>query len=123
MSVERARNLRRNQTDAEKRLWCFLRNRQLAGFKFNRQVPVGPYVADFICRTEKLIIEIDGGQHAFQKQADAKRTKYLAAKGYRVIRFWNNDVLKNTEGVLETIRSELMNSPPHPDPLPRGERE
>jgi very-short-patch-repair endonuclease len=94
-----AKQLRRNPTDAEHKLWQALRSRQLSNFKFRRQVPIGPYVADFVCPAEKLVIEIDGGQHAEDADYDRRRTEALEREGYRVIRFWNNDVLSNVEGV------------------------
>jgi very-short-patch-repair endonuclease len=98
----RARDLRRDMTDAERRIWKHVRNRQLENCKFYRQFPVPPYYADFLCRDRKLIVEIDGGQHN-ENTKDDIRTKFLESKGYKVIRFWNNDVLKNTEGVLTEI--------------------
>jgi very-short-patch-repair endonuclease len=101
-----ARKLRRASTDAEVRLWAHLRSRQLEGAKFVRQFPIGGYVADFACRAAHLAIELDGGQH--DDAADARRTFVLERFGYRVIRYWNNDVLANTEGVLEAIRNELL---------------
>jgi very-short-patch-repair endonuclease len=101
-----ARNLRRRSTDAEHRLWRHLRSRQLEGAKFVRQFPIGPHVADFACRAAHLAIELDGGQHT--PQGDAPRTEVIEAFGYRIIRVWNNDVLQNTDGVLETIRQELL---------------
>ena len=101
-----ARKLRRNQTEAEKRLWWHLRGRQLEGAKFVRQEQIGPHIADFACRKAHLAIELDGGQHS--ESADAPRTAVIEAFGYRIIRFWNNDVLANTEGVLEAIRQELL---------------
>src|SRR5579883_863002 len=97
-----ARKLRRNSTDAELRLWHALKNRQLSGFKFRRQAPFGPFIADFLCVDAKLIVEVDGGQHAIQTEQDRERSQYFAANGYRVSRFWNNDVLQNLEGVLMT---------------------
>lgn len=112
-SVQRARNLRVNQTDAERRLWSHLRNRAFFGFKFRRQTPVGPFIADFLCEERKLIIELDGGQHDAQAEADARRSNYLRSQGYRVIRFWNNDMLANTEGVLTLILAALREAP-HP---------
>lgn len=105
--VRYARNLRVNQTDAEMRIWSHLRNRGLGGARFRRQITIDPYIVDFICTDRKLIIEIDGGQHAEQVEADAERTEFLKLRGYRVLRFWNNEVLENTEGVLEVILAEL----------------
>jgi very-short-patch-repair endonuclease len=102
-----ARTLRRNRTEAEERLWQCIRNRQIEGAKFVFQHPIGPHVADFACRSLRLVIELDGGQHA-DNPADIERTKLIEAHGYRVIRFWNNDVLGNTDGVLETIRQEIL---------------
>jgi very-short-patch-repair endonuclease len=102
-----ARRLRKNPTDAESRLWWCLRQKQLGGFRFRRQVPLGSYVADFVCLSEKLVIEVDGGQHAERIEHDEARTAWLAANGFRVLRFWNNDVLGNMEGVLQTILDAL----------------
>ena len=101
-----ARRLRVNQTDAETTLWNRIRNRQIDGHKFVRQEPIGGYVCDFICRDKLLIIEVDGGQHN-ESTADALRDRYLIGEGFRVLRFWNNDVLGNLEGVLMTIQAEL----------------
>jgi very-short-patch-repair endonuclease len=105
-----ARMLRRDRTEAEARLWRYLRNRQMEGAKFRFQSPVGPYVPDFLCVEAKLIVELDGGQHGVQTEKDAARTEALEAAGYQVLRFWNNDVLANTEGVLETIRIAVLNA-------------
>jgi very-short-patch-repair endonuclease len=105
-----ARILRRDRTEAEARLWRYLRNRQMEGAKFRFQAPVGSYVADFLCVEARLIVELDGGQHGVQIEKDAARTKALEAAGYTVIRFWNNEVLANTEGVLETIRLAVLNA-------------
>jgi very-short-patch-repair endonuclease len=102
-----ARRLRVNQTDAEIVLWSRIRNRQIDGHKFARQVPIGAYVCDFVCREKNLVIEVDGGQHA-ESAADAVRDRYLIAEGYRVLRFWNNDVLGNLEGVLITVQAALQ---------------
>ena len=121
--VSTARRLRRDQTDAERALWFRLRDRRLAGLKFRRQMPIASYVVDFCCESARLIIELDGGQHANSQEEDAKRTAALEAQGYLVLRFWNNDVLKNTDGVVESIINTLKPVPPHPNPLPNGERE
>ncbi|MDD9876157.1 MAG: DUF559 domain-containing protein, partial [Magnetovibrio sp.] len=99
MSSKTARRLRQNPTEAEKSLWARLRNRQLAGHRFRRQAPIGRYVVDFVCHEAKLIVEIDGGQHAAQADADTKRTEWLKGEGFRVIRFWNNEMLENLDGV------------------------
>ena len=104
---QKARQLRKNSTDAEKFLWSHIRNRQLEGWKFRRQVPIGHYIADFVCFELRLIVELDGGQHAEQLDYDLRRTEFLQAKGYRVVRFWNNEVLGNIEGVLETLTLTL----------------
>lgn len=116
-----ARKLRRRSTDAENRLWLRLRARQLEGAKFVRQFPIGPHIADFACRSARLVVELDGGQHS--PDIDAGRTAVIHNFGYRVIRFWNNDVLQNTEAVLETIRQELMIARNGAQsPLPGGDR-
>jgi very-short-patch-repair endonuclease len=101
-----ARKLRVNQTDAEAVLWNRIRNRQVDGHKFVRQEPIGGYVCDFVCRERLLIVEVDGGQHS-ESAKDAIRDRCLAGDGYRVLRFWNNDVLGNVEGVLASIQTEL----------------
>ncbi|WP_179166187.1 endonuclease domain-containing protein [Azospirillum agricola] len=101
MTTERARSLRQTATDAEKLLWHGLRDRRLGGMKFRRQQTVGRYVVDFLCYDRRLIVEADGSQHT--PAADALRTAFLQAQGYRVLRFWNPDVLTNLTGVLETI--------------------
>jgi adenine-specific DNA-methyltransferase len=119
-----ARGLRQRQTDAERRLWARLRDRRLLGAKFTRQVPIGPYVVDFCCRETKLIIELDGGQHAARADYDAGRTAFLHALGYRVLRFWDDDALANTDGVLQRIAEALTAARPSPRPSPRrGEGE
>jgi very-short-patch-repair endonuclease len=107
---DRARELRRNQTDAETKLWYELRDRRLNGFRFRRQFPIGHFIVDFCCQEQRLVIEIDGGQHAEQEKADGYRSRLLQARRYRVLRFWNTDVLLNMDGVLERILEEL--SPP-----------
>ncbi|WP_284155332.1 asparagine synthase-related protein [Sulfuricystis multivorans] len=128
-----ARQLRREATDAERLMWYLLRDRRLAGRKFRRQHPVPPYVLDFYCAELKLAIELDGGQHAERFERDAQREAYLAEHGIRVLRFWNHEVLSQTEAVLEAIWREVAPSPlvplpggeesgPHPQPLSQGER-
>mgnify|MGYP002277152723 CR=1 FL=1 len=118
-----ARELRANSTDAELLLWKHLRNRQLGGYKFRRQLPVGSAIADFLCIDAMLIVELDGGQHADQFAADSVRTARLEAAGYKVIRFWNDQVLTQTEEVLAEILRNLEGNSPHPNPLPEGEGE
>jgi very-short-patch-repair endonuclease len=107
--TDRGRELRRNSTDAENLLWSRLRAKQLKGLKFRRQHPLGKYIVDFICSKEKLIIEVDGGQHT--KEKDKKREEYLKEQGYNVLRFCNNEVLTNIEGVLEVISINLFKTP------------
>jgi len=125
-NVGAGRRLRRNQTDAERALWFRLRDRRLSGWKFRRQAPFDRFIVDFICAEARLIIELDGGQHAMRSEQDANRTAVLDSMGYLVLRFWNNDVLSNIDGVLEVISNTMTRHgsvPPHPDPLPDGERE
>jgi very-short-patch-repair endonuclease len=110
----RARGLRQSATDAENTLWFRLRSRRLNGHKFVRQEPIGSYTVDFVCRESRLVIEVDGGQHA-DSASDAVRDKWLTDRNYRVLRFWNNEVLRNMAGVLETIAAALAEAPPHPD--------
>jgi very-short-patch-repair endonuclease len=109
MADERARRLRKSMTDAERVLWRYLRLRQLDGHKFRRQVPIGPYIADFVCLKAMLLIEVDGGQHADAVIYDSARDEFMRGQGYRILRFWNNDVLGNPEGVWDSIASELNN--------------
>jgi very-short-patch-repair endonuclease len=123
LGVGTARRLRRDLTDAERALWFRLRDRRLNGLKFRRQMPIKSYVVDFCCESARLIVELDGGQHAIRNAEDEKRTADLEAYGYLVLRFRNNDVLRNIDGVLETIVATASHVPPHPSPLPDGERE
>jgi very-short-patch-repair endonuclease len=111
--MERARELRKNSNDAEKRLWWRLRGHQLGGFKFRRQHALGVYIADFVCIPARLVIEVDGETHGSdERQAiDAKRTEEIERAGYRVIRFWNDEVMTNMEGVLEAILEHLPHAP------------
>jgi very-short-patch-repair endonuclease len=113
-STGRARELRSLSTKAESKLWNRLRARMLDGHKFVRQAPIDPFIVDFACREQRLIVEVDGGQHATSTN-DAARDKWLIEHRYRVLRFWNNDVLANTDGVLESIAAALAETPPHPD--------
>ncbi len=119
--LDLARNLRRSSTEAEKRVWAHVRNRQLYGLKFKRQAPVCGFIADFLCESAKLIVEVDGGQHALNAEQDLDRTKVLESAGFHVVRFWNNDVMSNIEGVLSEIAKTAGVAPPHPNPLPPGE--
>ena len=107
-----ARELRARMTDAERKLWFALKDRRFAAFKFRRQVPVGPYIADFLCFELRLIIEVDGGQHA-EPVRDVERDNWLAHNEFRVLRFWNGDVLQNLEGVLTSL-AEQLDRTPHP---------
>ena len=117
MRVRNARALRAQGTDAERVLWRHLRARQFDGYKFRRQHPIGPYFADFACVRERLVVELDGGQHAQadDQTRDARRTQFLQAHGWRVLRFWNHEALANLDGVLQVIAMALAR--PHPDPL------
>jgi very-short-patch-repair endonuclease len=118
-----AKALRQGMTDAERILWLAVRAHRLNGAAFRRQAPIGPYVVDFVCLAAKLVIEVDGGQHFEPKQIahDARRRGYLAAQGYRVLRFNNLDVIKNKSGVLETIAAAIGNAAfPLPDPPPQA---
>ena len=114
-----ARELRKKMTDAERVLWQYLRLKQIAGYKFRRQCSIGSYVVDFACFEKKLIIELDGGQHIDQMAYDSKRTKWLESQGFHVMRFWNNQVLKETQAVVETISNIFT---PHLYPPPQGGR-
>ena len=107
-----AKNLRQRQTDAESKLWAKLRGKQLEEVKFRRQQPIGPYIVDFVSFESKLVVEIDGGQHNEDKirEKDEARTALIKGKGYRVLRFWDNEALTNIEGVLERIRESLITS-------------
>ncbi|WP_067105414.1 endonuclease domain-containing protein [Sphingopyxis granuli] len=112
----RSRELRLNATDAERKLWAQISARKVAGVRFNRQLPIGPFICDFVSRGTRLVIEVDGGQHAVDVAKDEARTAYLEARGYRVIRFWNNDVLERIEGVVSEIEHLLATCPPPTPP-------
>ena len=128
MANERARELRRNQTAAERKLWKSLRLMKPDGFHFRRQAPIGDFVVDFACITSRLVIEIDGGQHNLElgRTSDATRDERLRRRGFTVLRFWNNDVMANPESVMEVVRRTLARDTPTPPRLasladpPRG---
>ena len=114
--LNNAKSLRSNQTDAEMQLWYHLRAHRFMDLKFKRQKPIGAYIVDFVCIERKLILELDGGQHAENVGYDERRTKFLESEGYQVLRFWNNQVLQEMDSVLEVIRIEIALSP---TPLPQ----
>lgn len=120
--LERARKMRKSPTEAENKMWNLLRNRGVLGAKFKRQHPCGPYILDFVCLERRLVVEVDGSQHAdsLHEESDAERSTFLASHGFHVLRFWNNEVLENPEGVWEVIAAALEG--PSPSPLPEGER-
>jgi very-short-patch-repair endonuclease len=124
VQIERAKAMRSNPTEAEGRLWYHLRAHRFMGLKFKRQKPVGPFIADFVCLELKLIVEADGGQHG--SEADAKRDAWFKGQGFTLLRFWNNEILGQTEAVLERIQQTVIAlSPSPPAPLPasgRGEQ-
>jgi len=123
----RARSLRKRMTEAETRLWFALRRHALGGLRFRRQVPLGPYVVDFVCFPARIAVEIDGGQHtrAPDRRRDAERDAWLVAQGHEIMRFWNHDVLANLESVVQAIADAVehrcASDTPSPNPLPRGE--
>ena len=121
---DRARQLRRDQTDVESKLWLCLRARQLSSAKFRRQYPIGPFITDFCCFEHRLVLEIDGSQHAFQAAADERRSAFLKSRGYKVLRFWDNEVIENIDGVLQQIAHALeepnLEAEPSPLPSPSG---
>ena len=130
-TLVRAQKLRREKTEAEKKLWSCIRNRRIENAKFRDQQPIGPYIADFVCHERDLIVEADGSQH-FDSDYDKRRDAFLASVGYRVLRVWNADIFTNMEGVLEAIVSALLDAPSPTSPkrqaakasypLPQGER-
>jgi very-short-patch-repair endonuclease len=103
-----AKRLRKNSTKAEALLWSRLRARQIQGIKFRRQQPVESYIVDFVCFEKRIVIELDGGQHAINKEKDNKRDRFLTENGFKVLRFWDNEVFDNLEGVLEVIRNKCL---------------
>lgn len=115
---ERARQLRRDQTDAEKKLWARLRSRQLNGFKFRRQFVIGPFIADFCCFEQRLVVELDGGQHASKTASDKRRSAFLRSRDYTVVRFWDNEIFESMEAVLQRILQALHDADRNPEPSP-----
>ncbi|MDD4928069.1 MAG: endonuclease domain-containing protein [Gallionella sp.] len=116
-----ARELRKSMTDAERKLWRGLRLRQMNGHKFRRQFPLGCYIVDFVCLEARLIVEVDGGQHADEEYGDVKRDAWLTAQNFRVLRYWNNQVLNEVDEVLADILRALTSAPPSlPSPV-KGE--
>jgi very-short-patch-repair endonuclease len=122
MNNTKARELRKNLTKAEQVLWRHLRLRQLRGHKFRRQQPIGQYIVDFVCFEKRLIIEVDGGQHSEQVLYDLKRSTWLNSQGFRILRFWNNQVLRETEAVKKVIGEALGFDPLHLNHPPQGGR-
>ncbi len=118
-----AKKLRKNMTDAERKLWTHLRSRQLEGVKFRRQHQIGPYVVHFIAFGPKLVIELDGEHHALQLEEDSKRSDWLASNGFTVLRFWNHEVLQQTQNVLQAITERLNSLSVFQSPLPSWERD
>jgi len=116
----KSRYLRKNLTEAEKKLWGILRNKQLDGFRFRRQVPIGCYIVDFLCYENRLIIEVDGGHHCQNIEYDCQRTEWLEEQGFTVIRFWNNEVLKQLDAVREFVLRKCYLNSPHPNLPPQG---
>ncbi|HEX4079864.1 MAG TPA: DUF559 domain-containing protein [Rhizomicrobium sp.] len=120
-----ARTMRHVPTEAEKKFWWMVRDRRLGGHKFKRQHPIGSYIADFACLEAKLIVELDGGQHAKRQEHDTKRDAVFASQGFRVVRFWNGEFLKNQEAAADQLLQQLggeKTPSPRPSP-PEGERE
>jgi very-short-patch-repair endonuclease len=117
-TLENSRRLRRETTDAENKLWQCLRAGRLSGFKFRRQHPIPPYIADFCCVAQSLVVELDGSQH--NETVDAARTRHLESQGWRILRFWDHDVLQETEAVIEAIWNDIGKPNPHPNPSPDG---
>ncbi len=118
ITLENSRQLRKELTDAERKLWQHLRGSRLEGLKFRRQHPIPPYVADFCCIEKNLVVELDGSQH--NEESDAVRTRFLQAQGWRIVRFWDNDALLATEAVVEAIFNAAREPYPHPNPSPDG---
>ena len=125
LSIERARNLRRETTPTERILWKHLRGRLFDGFRFCRQHPIGPFVVDFCCLSKRLVIELDGETHIGREQQDKDRSRWLEARGCQILRFWNTEIFEDLDSVLEVVYLACQKGPPHPYPLSlqgRGER-
>lgn len=120
IAQRRSRILRKNSTDAERVLWQRLRSRQLGGYRFRRQVPIGSYIADFVSLEAKLVIELDGGQHQEKRAYDERRDRFIKNLGYRILRFWDTQIFKEIDAVLETIMRELESACPHPNLPPQA---
>ena len=120
--IKTAKTLRKRSTDVEMLLWRYSRVRRMEGLKLRRQQPIGRYIVDFVCFEKKIIIEVDGGQHAVETKKDTERGEWLRSQGFKVLRFWNNEVLTNTQGVLEEVRINCLSHPPL-NPLPSREGE
>jgi very-short-patch-repair endonuclease len=121
--LSKARSLRKSQTEAEKTLWRYLRSRQLEGLKFRRQQPIGHYIVDFVCLERRIIIEIDGGQHALEKEKDKAREDFLIEQGFAILRFWNHEVLQSIDAVLTVIRERCLGRTEVTLPRPLPSRE
>jgi very-short-patch-repair endonuclease len=122
MSRQHARDLRKNMTDAERFVWQRIRYRQMGGHKFRRQVELGSYIVDFVCLARRLIVELDGGQHAEQHEYDAVRDAWLRSQGFDILRFWNHEAMRDWDAVEEVIMRSLGKSAPPPRPSPaKGE--
>jgi very-short-patch-repair endonuclease len=122
LNKARARELRNNPTEAERLLWRHLRLRQIGGYKFRRQQPVGRYIVDFVCLEKRLIVELDGGQHQKQASYDARRSAWLQAQGFHILRFWDHEVLKHVEAVRDAIWEAVGCEFPLLNPPPQGGR-
>ena len=120
VAQHRARKLRNQATDAEQRLWQHLRRRQLGGYRFRRQVPICGYIADFVCLEARLVIELDGAQHEERHHYDERRDRRIEAQGFRVLRYWDNQVFQETQAVLEVVLHALESTCPHPDLPPQA---
>jgi very-short-patch-repair endonuclease len=115
-----AKSLRKRQSEAEKCLWWHLRSKQIDGLKFRRQEPIGPFIADFVCFEKRLVVELDGGQHAVEQEKDRVREDWFNKEGFQILRFWNTEVLQNIDGVVAVIRRTCLSHPPLTPPIKGG---